>query len=73
MNSVNERLESVKNDMLEVKSLLDATKYMNEEQTKEYIERCCKALLSMSLEINGIKSQVNDQRRDLQKVIDGLM
>lgn len=38
MNSVNERLESVKNDMLEVKSLLDATKYMEENKLRNILK-----------------------------------
>lgn len=73
MKGVNERLERVKNEMLEVRTLLDATKHMNEEQMKEYVEKCCRALTGLSAEVDGIKSQVNDQRRDLQKIFDNLM
>lgn len=73
MRGINSKLTSLKNDILEIKGLLQATECMTDEDKQKYINKCIDALLILSIDVDNIKSQTNEQSRDLQKILDMLI
>ena len=73
MRGINSRLISLKNDILEVRNLLQVSEYMEDSDRKKNINKCCEALLNLSIEIDSIKTCTDEQSRDLQKIMDMLI